>query len=505
MEPTDRVECLILPMPSAQPRVRRIVAAARQAAGLLGTGLLVWYTTAGPRARRDSLESVALDALLFAAMSWAVSAAIALAICGAVGRGGWRQSVTEAFQVSRTAVWFAPACILLSNLSPMAVAPALAVIFGVTRTVYAHLRVARPAEEASLSEDRFQLLPSPSLLRALGPALAVSFGVQAGFIAAGAGLHLLAAVAFSAAASMLTLMLLTAGVMDAEDTRPLPRSAIGLALSLILAAGLTTVHIVMRYPAGFGLTVGAPGDGRTKGPIESARALMKKLSEPEAAEDDDTIDQAMRVYKVPAGAGDARDDVFPGVVLKSEVRRPTMLTARRSRWQPSSLDAPPAEPLSIPFSGEYWMFRPPYTRPPRTALTRSGSPAALFYRTTDHHKMQMEAHQRLERPTPMSCCGAIRIVLLNADEHPGTVLIELTLLDHSTKPPGSVSLGLRMLRAWPTPNSGAVTNVLEFPAPGASAMRQFDELKVTMHRDPVRSDRSARVAVDRFLLTPRGD
>jgi hypothetical protein len=32
-------------------------------------------------------------------------------------------------------------------------------------------------------------------------------------------------------------------------------------------------------------------------------------------------------------------------------------------------------------------------------------------------------------------------------------------------------------------------------------MKQFDELKVTMHRDPVRSDRSARVAIERFLLS----
>ena len=73
-----------------------------------------------------------------------------------------------------------------------------------------------------------------------------------------------------------------------------------------------------------------------------------------------------------------------------------------------------------------------------------------------------------------------------------TVTLELILIDN-----GSLqSLGTAPVPARPDA-------LLRFPVPAGSAIRQFNELEVVFHRDRVRIDRSARIAIERFVLVPR--
>jgi hypothetical protein len=51
-------------------------------------------------------------------------------------------------------------------------------------------------------------------------------------------------------------------------------------------------------------------------------------------------------------------------------------------------------------------------------------------------------------------------------------------------------------------NSDA-TETLDFAMPDAPAMEAFDEFKVVFLRDRKRMDKSARIAIDRFILVPR--
>ncbi len=55
-----------------------------------------------------------------------------------------------------------------------------------------------------------------------------------------------------------------------------------------------------------------------------------------------------------------------------------------------------AQPTTIPFSGEYWLYRLPYKQPPRGSYKRRGSPAKLFFHTTQGDPLSMEAKQKLD-------------------------------------------------------------------------------------------------------------
>jgi hypothetical protein len=106
--------------------------------------------------------------------------------------------------------------------------------------------------------------------------------------------------------------------------------------------------------------------------------------------------------------------------------------------------------------------------------------------------MAMEAHQKLEHPIDLSCCSEIQIAISNADRYPSTVTLELILIDNGSPQ----SLGTATVPARPDA-------LLRFPVPASSAIRQFNEIEVVFHRDRVRIDRSARIAIERFVLAPR--
>jgi hypothetical protein len=106
--------------------------------------------------------------------------------------------------------------------------------------------------------------------------------------------------------------------------------------------------------------------------------------------------------------------------------------------------------------------------------------------------MAMQAHQKLEHPIDLSCCGEIQIAISNADRYPGTVALELILMDDGL----SQSLGTVSVPTRPEA-------VLSFAIPAGSAVREFNQLEVVYHRDRVRIDRSARISIERFVLMPR--
>ena len=70
-----------------------------------------------------------------------------------------------------------------------------------------------------------------------------------------------------------------------------------------------------------------------------------------------------------------------------------------------------------------------FKRPPPRSYFQRGTPAHLSFSTTDSWPLQMEAHQKLERSLDPSCCGKIKIDIVNADRYPGTVSLELMLVN----------------------------------------------------------------------------
>jgi hypothetical protein len=267
----------------------------------------------------------------------------------------------------------------------------------------------------------------------------------------------------------------------------MPRAFLGLALTVLLAIGMTIGGMIPNFMRGRG-----GGDSATGSP-PAGQAPGMPGDGPNNMPD--------------ASAGDLADSSgFPGVILWPEVKPIPTLIAPMPQM-PDSGGAPVMpRPLSIPFSGEYWMFRWPYARPPKTSFFQRGSPAALSFSSTDHRPLQMEARHKLDQPVALSCCSAVRVEIRNADRYPGTIALELVLINNEQ--PGSPSLSLGRFNVASRPDFShdpvvPVPESLDFPIPANATLDSFNEFKIVFRRAFRRADKSAKLAVDRFILMPR--
>ena len=170
---------------------------------------------------------------------------------------------------------------------------------------------------------------------------------------------------------------------------------------------------------------------------------------------------------------------------------------------PSDLfDAKHQQPLTIPFYGAYWFFKPPDTKPPKDSLVTHGTPAETTFFAPDARPIIMEAHQNLGKLIDIACCREIRIEIRNADRYPGTVSLELILVDTRAGQEGSVSLGAQPVTSAPDPHA-PVKETLSYLISRHEIIRKFDELMIRFPRQRTRMNRSAKIAIDRFILIPR--
>jgi len=198
--------------------------------------------------------------------------------------------------------------------------------------------------------------------------------------------------------------------------------------------------------------------------------------------------------------------VFAGVELYPEVEPHPRLVAPPLTGT-RGFGTTRSDPLSIPFDGVYWFWRGPSDQPPSNSVVMHGSPSARFFRSTDGDGMSMEARQNLGFMVDPKRYGAIEISIENADPFPNTVSILLKV--RNTTIPGKpiLSLGMEGVSA-PASSMGsgtATTQTLRFRIPSAIPIGSFDELTVSYYLKGARSNRSARIAIDRFRLVPRGD
>jgi hypothetical protein len=465
-----------------------------QVAGLAATGCFVWSQSIHPRLAYQSGDLLVAQAFLYALLACMVAALITAILYVALFRSFQPDTLPRVLRTSATAVWFGPATILLAVLSPATLIAGILLVISATRLLYSEWRLLPGEELACLPTSLPDLFGSsataPLAFRESAPSLALALALQGAVVSLMADSPLAAAVLSCLSVSLLTLLLLMAGLAQPEKQKTLPRSIFGLLLTILLAAGLTTAG------AGFGADLAvSPG-----GPLASARAVLRNLFRP-TAHDTPTASVYLQPVRANVGLSDAG---YPGVILWPDVKpRTTILVAPLPAWLRHP--GPPANtvPAVIPFSGEYWLFRSPYVRPPQNSYFRKASPLTLSFTSLDHVPLRMEAHQTLEHPIDLGCCSAIQIAISNGDHYPGTVVMELVLSEQSR----SLVLGTAEVAAWPGSYlfgaAEPVPEVLNFPVPARTTFSEFDEITVRFHFHPVRSDRSARMAIEHFVLVPR--
>ncbi len=459
-----------------------------QLVGLYATASFIWFTVVFPRLHNHSLIGAATWALAESLLAFFCSLAILMAIHAAVTRSMGFDGLRMALQTSRTAVWFAPAAILLFRLSPAAFGAALVSVISVTGTLCSQWVELDPEQDSPSLNFR----PEP-----LAIAFAIGAGVQAAMMAALLKYTFLAASLFCASVAGLTLLRQLGQIYKPPKSADLLR----ILLTVTLAAGLTVIGL---YP-NFYLVSELKGDS-LPGPRDSLRALVQRISE----RDPDTKPSELitDLYQPSSASIEITDKVYQGVILWPEVKTThVVLVTPPPSWITSPLTPTSATPFDIPFSGQYWMFKPPHRRPPPGSYFRRASPITLSFVTTDQKPMSMEALQKLDQSINLGCCRAIQIAITNADLYFGTLALELVLID--TKEPGqpAQSLGQRDVISRPRPRrpnfyAPQLTEILDFPVLRSGRIRQFDEIQVRFHRTSMRIDRSAKISIDRFILVP---
>lgn len=201
-----------------------------------------------------------------------------------------------------------------------------------------------------------------------------------------------------------------------------------------------------------------------------------------------------------ASEGDSGIILIPAseTITKLVAPTPVQLTALPASGRTS-------DPLVIPFNGVYWFFKAPDIQPPRTSRQAYASPDKVEIRSTDRRPLSIEAHDYLGSLIDLNCCSRIQIAIRNADRYPETVSLELVLVNTTLPSRPSESLGVALVKSThiygkPSPAS----ETLNFPIPQRPSLLRFDEVRIVFRLDRARADAGARIAIDHFVLVPRG-
>jgi hypothetical protein len=306
-------------VPSRNPRLLVLV----QIVGLAATGWMVWSYSVLPRLAFQYWSSLVAEGLKWALLAGGSSAVITLILL-ALTRSLDADGLTLALRTSATAVWFAPATILLAVFSPVSFGAALVLVVSATRLLYSQWSLLPPAVSSSsavLFPAPFYLAP-PFPWRAWVSAIACAFALQGSVVFLLGGYPLATACLICLGVALLTLRSLVASGSEVRRTETLPRSFLGFLLTVILSAGLTV---------GGGLTVGLGSDLGSPG---SAAAPKSPGRTPVAS-----------VYVPPPEAEEINlaDRGFPGIILWPEVKPQTQLVAPLPSWvRNAAVAGPPA-------------------------------------------------------------------------------------------------------------------------------------------------------------------
>src|SRR5579871_3329157 len=115
-----------------------------QFAGLIATA---WFVLRRTAIRHDSLAAVFAQALVFAMLAWVASAIVTFYILLIASSGDVKNIVGDTARRSAVGMWFAPAIILLTVLSPVALAASIGLAMNTTRLLV--LQCVRPRHTKS--------------------------------------------------------------------------------------------------------------------------------------------------------------------------------------------------------------------------------------------------------------------------------------------------------------------------------------------------------------------
>jgi len=451
-------------------------------AGLLVAAVIA-FSAASPPTHYLSWTGVltfALQRLFAVSLGSVLTVAI---LCAILSRGKHLDFQMLLVQTSRAAIWLAPLALLMRANSAWTLVAAAAFAILLTQSMRSPGPRDLDPEDSVLLSLRPDVRPLFPKLRP-GISVAAALCAQTGVLALFAGYALDGSILFGAAVCAWTWWFFpNANSRNASQTHNVPIAL--LAAIVMLAALLPYLH----GAAGFGL---GSSHKRAVPVLLRGNASRRRYTA-------ETVNDSQPT----ASEGNTGIVLWPEKQLHTQLIAPTPIDLTN----PPVL-GPSSNPLLIPFDGVYWFFKSPDVRPPGTSRQAHASPETVDIRSTDGRPLSIEAHDYLGSLINVDCCSRIQIAVRNADRYPDTVSLELILVDTSQPQHPSESLG-RMLvkstRPWriyehPQP----ISELLNFPIPPRASLRHFDEVRIIFQLDHSRAEAGARIAIDHFVLVPRG-
>lgn len=451
-------------------------------AALFAAAVAAWFVSSPPVTRSLSIVSLVVSSAQQAVIVLLVSGATAWLLSRKHSRAVRRRALIT----SLSSLWLVPLVLLIREHSAWALLPTT--IFVASATYSLCLLSPRQRENPS-SNQPFGLLASSNWSwrqpAAIGAALAAQVGTLlslGGYIVSGALLVAASIVVWASSYARAAPPIDASWHSDHRTTL-----IVATAILCTFAALLPYLRVSFALGGGFGLS--SRDSSRRRVPL---RRVRQEGTEPPSGDS-------------AAGPSDGHS----GIILWAPEQTRTMLVAPPPITATNRFStARGTDPLVIPFDGVYWFFKSPDSHPPRTSQQAHGTPEQFDIRSTDWRPLLMEAHENLGTLIDLDCCSRIEIAIHNRDRYPETVSLELVLIDSTLPEKPSQSLGralVRSTRPWriydkPSP----AHETLDFAIPTRHTLRRFDEVMIRFCLDHARSDSGAKIAIDRFVLIPRG-
>lgn len=403
-------------------------------------------------------------------------AAVSAAVAGSEPKSRFGRSETypNLLRAISVAIWAAPLSVLLVQGSALTgVVAAGIVIAGLT---VANIRT----QDQPKGGSHFQTADTRLFVKLLSLAIVASGLLQAAVLANWIVERTLALILFVGGSALLAARLPLAEPTLADARSRLTRRA---GINVFLATTLVAFGLLPQMmPIGGG--------------ERSIDALFRLWSSGFAREV--AHNKAVRIEQTPISS-----DGYIGVIL----------TPRREKQK--QLEVPPElrlahrisglpHPLTIRFTGSYLFFQFPFIRPPFDSIRAEGDPAKVGVRASNYKPLLMEAIQTLDDPIDATELGTIQLALLSEDPYPDSIAVQLVLTDirnHLEQ-----SLGVQGLKVRPSINDTDSSDLetLTFVVPAEPRCKQFNQIRLIFWLRPTRNQRAAAVAIQDFVLIPKG-
>ena len=421
-------------------------------------------------------------------LTWALAAGITVWVYAAVSLADFGDLFFAALRAAAPAMWLPPAMLLVTAPSAGLRLAGVLLVANTVRLLFSRrppgmrLRAARPARPARRRASvpiYFYPDPQPLLFwRETLPPVLGALAFQAGLYALWVEYPRLAAACFAAGAVIWTRCSIGRGAYQSGGKPNLPRAALAILLTLLLAASLSIGQFATeeRFADSPGL-------------LETARRVFGRLPDTSQAKLEAARQSATPVFTPTHEIGRSGGNGVPGVVLRPEAKP----LPRTRLWLPRTATVfSVSRPLTVPFSGEYHLYRASSGRLPPGAVIYAGTPIDAIYVTTNRTAMETEAYQSFEPPIDFVNCDTIQVVLSTAEVFPASASMKLETAG------GMLDLGTRIFGL-----TRAREQTIEFALPALSRRLRVSAIRVVFHRNPAQQDQSTRVAIQGFTLVPR--